>query len=153
MFRRPCGRLEGQRSYCILDTFGGGGIMVECSQCGECCRWFVVCQKRGLKPWQLTYLRERCDRETDQYFLLDAPCKHLVHHIIGSVIDGERVRKEHSTCDIYDQRPAICREYQGKRFSNGQIYYVPDSCALQGFCVVPSGEGNSKQTRETGEGL
>lgn len=104
--------------------------MSDCSRCGECCRWFVVSQKRGLTPWQLAYLRERCDRETDQYFLLDSPCKHLFHHLIGSVVNGERVREEYSTCDIYESRPQVCKDYKGKRYTNGQMYYIPESCNM-----------------------
>lgn len=105
--------------------------MTGCSQCGECCRWFVVSQKRGLTPWQVAYLRERCDRETDQYFLLDAPCKHLKRTAnLKSDFRDQEIANGEYYCDMYNTRPQICRDYQGKRYSNGQIYYVPESCNL-----------------------
>jgi len=105
--------------------------MSECSQCGECCRWFVVARKKGLKPWQLVYLRERCDKETDEYFLLDAPCKHLKEVTYKKEFGQYSVRgPKKFECNIYDRRPQICKDYCGKRYSNGQIYYVPEQCNL-----------------------
>jgi Fe-S-cluster containining protein len=62
----------------------------------------------------VSYLKERCDRETDALFLVDSPCKHL------GVVDGKHM------CDIYETRPLVCRDFRGKKFTDGRMFYVPE---------------------------
>lgn len=96
--------------------------MAECSQCGECCRWFVVCAKKGLTPKQRSYLRTRCDRETSEYFLLDSLCQHAHRNYKK---EGQPME-----CDIYEDRPQMCKEFCGRKFTNGNVYYVPQGCTM-----------------------
>ena len=103
---------------------------MDCQQCGACCRWLPIARKDKAGHTQLAYLRERADKETETLFLINSPCKHLKEHLVGSVINGERVTKEHTTCAIYEKRPLICRMYKGKKHTNGVTYYVPEGCYM-----------------------
>jgi hypothetical protein len=95
-----------------------------CSRCGECCRWLPIALVRQCKPHQLHYLRERGLKEADGFFLADAPCQHLREE----EPDGSGVRKW--VCDIYEKRPATCRDFCGKPLSTGKRYYVPACCTM-----------------------
>jgi len=97
-----------------------------CSRCGECCRWLPFAVVRQCKPHQLHYLRERGLMETDGYFLINAPCRHLVQE----KPDSRGVTKW--ICAIYDTRPATCRDFCGKALSGGKRYYVPQGCTMAG---------------------
>jgi hypothetical protein len=97
-----------------------------CSRCGECCRWLPFAIVRQCKPHQLHYLRERGLEETDGYFLIDAPCRHLKQE----APDGNGSMKW--ACAIYDTRPATCRDFCGKALSGGKRYYVPQGCTMAG---------------------
>jgi hypothetical protein len=97
-----------------------------CSRCGECCRWLPIVLVRQCKPHQLHYLRERGLKESDGYFLADAPCRHLKQE----EPDGSGIAK--LGCAIYEKRPATCRDFCGKILSGGKRYYVPASCTMAG---------------------
>ena len=79
---------------------------------------------RQCKPHQVQYFRERGLREADGFFLADAPCRHLRRE----EPDNLEVRKW--VCDIYDRRPATCRDYCGRSLSGGKRYYVPEGCTM-----------------------
>jgi Fe-S-cluster containining protein len=95
-----------------------------CSRCGECCRWLPIALIRQCKPHQLHYLRERGLKESDGYFLADAPCRHLREE----APDSSGVRKW--GCAIYEKRPATCRDFCGRTLSGGKRYYVPEGCTM-----------------------
>ena len=76
---------------------------------------------RQCTPSHLHYLRERGLKESGGYILADAPCRHLL-----PLKDGSR----QMMCDIYDRRPATCRDFCGKELSGGRRYYVPAGCTL-----------------------
>ncbi len=95
-----------------------------CSRCGECCRWLPFAAVRQCKPHQLHYLRERGLRESDGYFLINAPCRHLRQE----APDGSGMIKW--SCSIYDKRPATCRDFCGKVLSGGKRFYVPGGCTM-----------------------
>jgi Fe-S-cluster containining protein len=95
-----------------------------CSRCGECCRWLPFAVIRQCKPHQLHYLRERGLRESDGYFLIDAPCRHLKQ----APPDGSGIVKW--SCAIYDNRPSTCRDFCGKALSGGKRFYVPAGCTM-----------------------
>ena len=97
-----------------------------CSRCGECCRWLPIVLVKQCKPHQVTYLRERGLKESEGYFLADAPCRHLRE----DPPDGTGIRRW--GCAIYDRRPATCRDYTGKTLSAGKRFYVPEGCTMAG---------------------
>jgi Fe-S-cluster containining protein len=97
-----------------------------CSRCGECCRWLPIAPVGQCKPHQLHYLRERGLKESDGYFLADAPCRHLREE----APDSSGVRKW--GCAIYEKRPATCRDFCGRTLSGGKRYYVPEGCTMAG---------------------
>ena len=97
-----------------------------CNRCGECCRWLPFALVRQCKPHQVHYLRERGLKEADGFFLADAPCQHLCEEPPG----GSGVRK--LICNIYETRPATCRDFCGKTLSGGKRYYVPACCTMAG---------------------
>lgn len=96
-----------------------------CSHCGECCRWLVIGLVRQCKPHQVSYLRERGLKEADGYFLAEAPCRHLR----GKTPENGEGSMEWM-CDIYEKRPATCRDFCGKPLSGGKRYYVPQGCTM-----------------------
>ncbi|NMB78332.1 MAG: hypothetical protein GYA23_04485 [Methanomicrobiales archaeon] len=95
-----------------------------CSRCGECCRWLPLTYVKQCKPHQLHYLRERGLRESDGYFLADAPCRHLKQ----DPPDGSGITKW--GCAIYDTRPATCRDFCGTTLSGGKRFWVPETCTM-----------------------
>lgn len=44
--------------------------------------------------------------------------------------DGSGVKKWR--CEIYDRRPASCRDFCGRTLSGGKRYYVPEGCTMAG---------------------
>ena len=126
--------------------------MSGCNQCGECCRWMIVARKRGLKPNGIAYLRDRCDKETKEYFLIDSPCKHLKNVWIPDEgyeweTEGAPINKHGKigyACRIYETRPLLCKEFRGERFSGGNVFYVPETCSLAGFRILPTDQSNSE---------
>jgi hypothetical protein len=78
----------------------------------------------AVKPHQLPYLRERGLKESDGYFLVDAPCRHLHEE----ATDSRGVRTW--GCTIYEKRPATCRDYCGRTLSGGKRYYVLEGCTM-----------------------
>jgi hypothetical protein len=105
-----------------------------CCRCGECCRWLPIALVRQCKPHQLHYLRERGLKESDGYFVANAPCRHL--HEEEPASSGVRTWN----CAIYEKRPATCRDFCGKSLSGGKRYYVPEGCTMA------AGRGNSAET-------
>lgn len=104
-----------------------------CCRCGECCRWLPVILVRKCKPHQLQYFRERGLKEADGLFLAEAPCRHLGEE----EPDASGVRKWR--CEIYETRPATCRDFCGKTLSGGKRYYVPACCTMAGDRNVEPG--------------
>jgi Fe-S-cluster containining protein len=102
-----------------------------CSHCGECCRWLPIALVRQCKPHQLHYLRERGLKESDGYFLVDAPCRHLHEE----APDSSGVKKW--GCAIYEKRPVTCRDFCGMTLSGGKRYYVPEGCTMAGNRIIP----------------
>ena len=97
-----------------------------CSRCGECCRWLPLVLVRQCKPHQLHYLRERGLKEADGYFLADAPCRHLREE------EPDSSGRKRWGCDIYETRPATCRDFCGRALSAGKRFYVPEGCTMAG---------------------
>lgn len=85
--------------------------IVECKQCGECCKVFAV--KRVSKTKQLmeyaTIHGYSFDGDT---LLIPSRCPHLT---------------EDNKCDIYATRPQICRDYNGR----SKKYYTPKTCVYR----------------------
>ncbi len=111
-----------------------------CNRCGECCRWLPIVPVRQCKPHQVQYLRERGLKEAEGYFLADAPCRHLCE----DKPDGSELRKW--VCDIYETRPATCRDFCGKTLSGGKRYYVPECCTMGGDRHLVAGNTASDST-------
>jgi Fe-S-cluster containining protein len=72
------------------------------------------------------YLRERGLKESDGYFLADAPCRHLREDASDACGTGTW------GCAIYETRPATCRDFCGKVLSGGKRFYVPEKCTMAG---------------------
>jgi hypothetical protein len=68
-------------------------------------------------------MRERGQKESEGFFLANDPCRHLKLSADGS---------GHTRCDIYEKRPATCRDFNGKELSGGRRYFVPAGCTLSG---------------------
>jgi hypothetical protein len=95
-----------------------------CSRCGECCRWLPLISIQECKPHYLRYLRDRGLKESDGYFLADAPCRHLQK---GEPDDSGKTPWR---CAIYEKRSATCRDFCGKTLSMRKEYYVPEGCTM-----------------------
>lgn len=104
-----------------------------CSRCGECCRWLPLISVQECQPHYLRYLRDRGLKETDGYFLADAPCRHL------SKGEPDASGKLSWRCAIYEKRSATCRDFCGKTLSRGKEYYVPEGCTMAAGRVPEDG--------------
>jgi len=116
-----------------------------CSRCGECCRWLPLVMVLHCKPHQLQYLRERGLKESNGYFLADAPCRHLHEEEVPD-LSG----RQQWSCDIYETRPATCRDYCGRTLSAGKRFYIPESCTMAGDSSVEPADVSGTQADLTG---
>lgn len=105
-----------------------------CVRCGACCSWFVIANERSLKdPAQKEYMEQRADAKANGFYLVHAPCRHL--------IDGTK-EDPRTTCDIYKTRPLLCREYKGKPSFKNHKFAVPPGCAM---AYVDKSSGNTDE--------
>jgi len=89
-----------------------------CGRCGECCKWFVLCDARALNQEGISYLYARGGKIKQGFALVPSTCHHL------SEKDGIY------SCDIYETRPQLCSNYIGKRCDGDIKYYVPEKCTM-----------------------
>jgi Fe-S-cluster containining protein len=94
--------------------------MGECSRCGDCCRFFAVFRGREVLPPELRqFLVARGIGIFPHMYVVPSVCPHLVDSI-----DGE------TRCDIWETRPAICREFKGFPLVDGKRFYRSPRCTL-----------------------
>jgi Fe-S-cluster containining protein len=83
----------------------------ECKQCGECCRYFAI--KRVMKTKHVVeYMEARGYKFDGTTMLIPSVCPQLT---------------EEGKCKIYETRPQVCRDYEGK---SGK-FYVPVGCVFR----------------------
>lgn len=93
-----------------------------CSQCGECCRWFVLCDAKLLTAAGLSLLKGRGGKIEQGFALIPSECPNLEL----DVFDCSKFK-----CKIYDQRPVLCKDYIGIRSRGNNRFYVPDCCTMK----------------------
>ena len=82
-----------------------------CKQCGACCKVFAI--KRVVKTKSIMdYAAARGYTFDGNVMLVPSPCPQLTE-------DGK--------CRIYETRPQLCRDYNGK----SPNYYVPIGCTFR----------------------
>ncbi len=93
-----------------------GEIRIYCSRCGRCCREVYLPVDKAYTEDGLDHLewakhhrlniayREDSDGRRLWGVELDAPCIHLMEESDGK-----------TTCTIYDDRPQMCRDYNGAK--------------------------------------
>jgi len=74
-------------------------------------------------PVQRDYARTHGVIEDQGYFLIPFKCPHLQRSDAGM---GETEYR----CDIYEDRPKLCKEFDGRHYKNHHIYWVPKECSL-----------------------
>lgn len=90
---------------------------VNCSRCGECCKWFVLCEATELTQEKISYIYARGGKISQGFVLIPSVCPHLKQE--GDIC----------SCDIYETRPQICVNFKGRRQGpDGIKYYVPEKC-------------------------
>jgi len=117
-----------------------GGVMStpilsgRCSMCGECCTKINLGRVAQFKEEQKEYLRAHGVIEDQGFFLIPFTCPHLKTHVDEFVYDGiytpaddiQFTRK----CNIHDKKPKICQKFDGKRYKNHTIFWVPRGCNM-----------------------
>jgi Fe-S-cluster containining protein len=66
--------------------------------------------------------------------LLPYTCPHLEYEFAACAIPGDEKEAEKDIrclCNIHENKPKICQQFNGKRFFNHQLYYVPEGCGLK----------------------
>jgi Fe-S-cluster containining protein len=100
--------------------------MGECSRCGECCRWFPVGIVRRCTKDQKEYLESRADAIDQGYFLVKQVCPYLIEPNEDDLANGIKCE-----CDIYKDRPRLCRIFKGNPHIGKQSFYVPPGCTMR----------------------
>jgi len=95
--------------------------MSECSMCGNCCRWFPVGVVKRCTKDQKEYLESRADAVDQGYFLVLQTCRFL----------EEPDEKGRCRCEIYKDRPRLCRIFKGNPHIGKQSFYVPPNCSMR----------------------
>ena len=77
----------------------------ECSRCGECCRWVIMPFAPSGIAWDEWYFHYGIKTDPLVGLMIPSTCQHL-----------KEVRRGVFECDIYDDRPSLCRleNLQGK---------------------------------------
>ena len=108
-----------------------GGLMStpilpgRCNQCGECCKYINLGRVAQFREEQKEYIRAHGVIEDQGFFLVPFRCPHLIELIR----DGTGTIKR-SHCNIHDTKPKICQKFDGKRYKNHTIFWVPKSCTM-----------------------
>lgn len=89
-----------------------------CSKCGNCCLGFHI-PLATLSPDYRRYLslHENCEIETrdgKDYLYVKNRCKHL---------------GEDNLCNIYDERPQVCKDAYVK--DRGKAVFYPEGCTMR----------------------
>ena len=83
-----------------------------CIECQECCKTLAVPYYTADNDTIEFYSIRGCERvinDQGAYLLIPFSCPHLIE-------DG---------CDIYEDRPEVCREYDGRK-----VLFMKDKCKL-----------------------
>ena len=96
--------------------------MTECNQCGACCKELPVAINSKLDPnARAYYLARGCVIKNGVVFA-QCPCPNL---ICPDFVGGKY------RCGIYETRPRMCKDFDGRVSSHGRRYLVPDSCTMK----------------------
>jgi Fe-S-cluster containining protein len=96
-----------------------------CSQCGECCKYITLGRISQYREDQKEYLRTHGVLEDQGFFIIPFKCPHLELKV-KSVDDTIWVH----ICDIQDTKPKICKQFDGRKFKNRTLYWVPKCCKM-----------------------
>ena len=102
--------------------------MGKCNQCGECCKYINLGRVISMTPEHKDYVLARGAVQDQGFFLLPFVCPHLIGDI-RTVMNGKTI-SETWKCDIHATKPKICQEFDGKRYKNHKIYWVPKECTM-----------------------
>ena len=106
--------------------------MAECSRCGECCRTIPIGRIGSFKLEQREYLLTHGCRIEHGMMLIPIECPHLKDTgNLKSDFRDQEVARGKTYCDIYENRPPACRDFDGKPISHGRKYFVPDKCTMK----------------------
>jgi len=110
-----------------------------CSQCGECCRWLVLGEKKEMSADERRYHAYRGATERQGLVLVEHPCTMLEYYRAedgaaagaGDLTDENLARGIiRARCAVHGEKPAVCRLYNGKRRRDGMIFYIPERCTM-----------------------
>lgn len=85
----------------------------ECSRCGECCRWIIMPFAPGGDDFTHWYKEHGIVIDPAVGLMIPSKCQHL-----------KEIRRGVFECEIYDDRPNLCRvEYmKGKTQTRGYVF-------------------------------
>jgi len=94
-----------------------------CSQCGECCKYITLGRISQYREEQKEYMRAHGIAEDQGFFIIPFKCPHLE----VKAVDDKWVH----VCDIHDKKPKICAQFDGKKYKNHTLYWVPKECTMR----------------------
>ena len=103
---------------------------MNCSQCGECCRYISFGRVAQLRPDAKEYLLAKGCIIDQGFILLPHTCPHLKTHTSDEIELSADEPCKKTSCDIHDHAPKLCQQFNGKRFFNHALYWVPKNCTL-----------------------
>ena len=98
--------------------------------CGtaDCCKYINLGRILNFPPQQKEYLRAHGVVEDQGFFLIPFRCPHLATSPKDSSEFNKIVGENY--CDIHDHKPKICADWNGKKFQNHMLIWVPRNCSL-----------------------
>jgi Fe-S-cluster containining protein len=112
---------------------------LSCSQCGECCRWLVLGERKEMSADEIRYYTLRGAVERQGLLLVEHPCTMLEYFRAedGAAAGAGEVTDENlaagiirARCSVHGEKPAACRLFDGKKRRNGTVFYVPEKCTM-----------------------
>jgi len=110
-----------------------------CSQCGECCRWLILGEKKEMSADELRYYRFRGATERQGLLMVYHPCTMLEHFRAedGAAAGAGEITDDNlasgivrARCSVHGKKPDTCRIYDGRRRRDGMVFYVPPQCTM-----------------------
>jgi Fe-S-cluster containining protein len=81
--------------------------------------WFPIGIEMRCTNEQRGYLETRCTKKDQGFYLVYAPCKHLV-----------KIDDVTYLCGIHDVKPKACKMYKGQKRYKEYVFYKPPTCTM-----------------------
>lgn len=105
--------------------------MTDCNRCGECCKYVVFGLVSRSTKDEAEYFRAHGFIEEQGLWLIPFQCPHLkqagIRHVIKNYTNTMEI---YYFCDIHETKPRYCKDFDGRRYRNHTLSWVPKGCSM-----------------------